>query len=76
MAFIKIWAHFKTQTYKTIQRRKQNLHYPTILLTVREHHSGHLFMCVYYEKENITVFSNKSYFILLEYNKENQQMWN
>ena len=33
-------------------------------------------MCVYYEKENITVFSNKSYFILLEYNKENQQRWN
>lgn len=76
MAFIKIWAHFKTQTYKKIQRRKQNLHYPTTLLTVREHHSRHLFMCVYYEKENITVFSNKSYFILLEYNKENQQRWN
>ena len=73
MAFIKIWAHFKTQIYK---KRKQNLHYPTILLTVCEHHSGHLFMCVYYEKENITVFSNKSYFILLEYNKENQQRLN
>ena len=33
-------------------------------------------MCVYYEKENITVFSNKSYFILREYNKENQQRFN
>lgn len=75
MAFIKIWAHFKTQTYKKIQ--EENKICTTLpsywqLVNIIQRTS---LLCVYYEKENITVFSNKSCFIFLEYNKENQQ-WN
>lgn len=70
-AFIKIWAHLKKfKQHKKVQRRQQIIHYPTILLTVCEHHSGHLFKCVHCEKENTTsFFSNKSNLILLEYNR-------